>query len=365
MKLLYWKGGAMFPVLKIGDLEVEMPIIQGGMGVGISLSGLASAVANEGGIGVIATPDIGMDEPDFLTNFIEANRRALRKEIRKARELSKGIIGVNVMMALTNGMDLIRTAIEEEIDVIFLGAGFLRDPRQFIIKGMKTKIIPIVSSARVAEIIVKNWDIHEYLPDAVVTEGPKAGGHLGFKKDQINDPEYALEKIVPEVIEILGPYKKNGRPIPIIAAGGVFTGADIHKFLQLGAAGVQMATRFVATHECDADIRFKEAYINAKESDIVIIKSPVGMPGRAIRNNFLDEVSNGNKKPIRCPFKCLTPCKVESAPYCISFALMNAKKGNLPRGFAFAGANAYRVNEIVSVNEVFASLRKEYEDAEK
>ena len=355
----------MFSELKIGDLEVA-PIIQGGMGVGISLSGLASAVANEGGIGVIATPNIGMNEPDFLSNFVEANRRALKKEIGKARELSKGIIGVNVMMALTNWLDLIKTAIEEKIDAIFLGAGFPPDPLQFVIEGMKTKIIPIISSARAAGIIAKKWTIRKYPPpDAFVVEGPRAGGHLGFAENQINDSKYALEKLVPEVIEALNPYKKNGRPIPIIAAGGVFTGADIHKFLQLGAAGVQMATRFVATHECDANIRFKEAYINAKESDIVIIKSPVGMPGRAIGNNFLNEVSNGNKKPFSCPFHCLRTCDIETAPYCISFALMNAKKGNLSRGFAFAGANAHRVDKIVSVKELFASLRKEYEDAEK
>lgn len=355
------------PPLVIGDLEAKIPIVQGGMGVGISLSGLASAVANEGGIGVIATADIGMDESDFLRDPSKANVRALKKEIRKARELTKGILGANIMVALTDYSNLVMTAIEEGIDIIFSGAGLPLNLPGFLQKDSKTKLVPIVSSARAAGIIAKKWkNSFNYLPDAVVVEGPLAGGHLGFSEEHISDPDYALEKIIPEVIEALELYKtKDGSPIPVIAAGGIYTGADIYKFFQLGAAGVQMATRFVTTHECDANIRFKEAYINAKESDIAIIKSPVGMPGRAIRNAFLDEVSQGKRKPFKCPYHCLKTCDPKNTPYCISFALINAKKGNLSHGFAFAGSNAYRASEIISVKELIAILKKEYEIASR
>lgn len=351
--------------LIIGDIIAKLPIIQGGMSVGISLSGLAAAVANESGIGVIGTADIGMNEPDFREKFLEANIRALRKEIQKVRKLTTGIFGVNIMVALTNFHDLVKTAIEEKIDIIFSGAGLPLDLPKFLQKDSQTKLVPIVSSGRAAGIIAKKWiDRYAYPPDAVVVEGPLAGGHLGFKEENIDNPAFALEKLVPEVIRELAPYTtKDGRPIPVIAAGGIYTGADIHKFLQLGASGVQMATRFVTTHECDANIRFKEAYINAKKSDITIIKSPVGLPGRAIRNTFLDEVSQGKRKPFKCPYHCLKTCELEKSPYCISFALINAQRGNLDRGFAFCGTNAYRAEKIISVHEVFDALKEEYRQA--
>ena len=352
------------PRLKIGNLVVEFPIIQGGMGVGISLHGLAAAVANEGGIGVIAVVNCGMYEPDFLKNYVEANVRALKKEIRKAREMTKGILGVNVMVALTTFAEMVKTAVEEKIDIIFSGAGLPLDLPRFVL-GTETKIVPIVSSGRAAGIIAKKWtQNYDYLPDAVVVEGPRAGGHLGFKEENIFDPAYALEKLVPEVIEALKPYaEKYGKPVPVIAAGGIYTGADIKKFLDLGADGVQMATRFVTTHECDADVRFKEAYIEAQKSDIVIIKSPVGMPGRAIHNVFLDEVGAGRKKPFKCPYHCIKTCDLKNSPYCISLALANAKKGNLDYGFAFCGDNAYRAEKIVSVKQVFRALEEEFNKA--
>lgn len=351
--------------LVIGDKESELPVIQGGMAVGISLSGLASAVANEGGIGIIATADIGMDQEDFYVNPKEANIRALKNEIAKARELTKGIIGVNIMVALTDYQDLVKTAVEEKIDIIFSGAGLPRDLPQFITEGAKTKIVPIVSSARAAGIIAKKWtDKYNYLPDAIVVEGPLAGGHLGFKEEQIFDEEFALEKIVPEVIEAMKPFEERyARMVPVIAAGGIYTGADIYKFLQLGASGVQMATRFVTTHECDADIKFKEEYLKAKESDITIIKSPVGLPGRAIKNEFLEAVGRGERKPVKCPYHCLRTCKLDKSPYCISLALMNAKRGKFSYGFVFAGANAWRAEKIVSVREVFEALKREYREA--
>ncbi len=337
------------------------------MGIGISLSGLASAVANEGGIGVIATPGIGMNEPDFLNNYLEANIRALRKEIRKARELSKGIIGVNIMVALTNFADLVRTAIEEGIDIIFSGAGLPLNLPQFLTSTKKTNLVPIVSSARAASIIAKKWsEKYNCLPDAVVVEGPLAGGHLGFKEEMIGDSEYSLEKLVPEVILALKPYEERYKKIiPVIAAGGIYTGEDIYRFFQLGASGVQMATRFVTTYECDASVNFKQTYVDSRKEDIVIIKSPVGMPGRAIRNVFLDEVSQGKRKPFKCPYHCLKTCDYKNTPYCISFALINAKRGNLSHGFAFAGENAYRAKKIISVKELIETLIEEYKDASR
>ncbi|HJA79235.1 nitronate monooxygenase [uncultured Desulfovibrio sp.] len=361
-----------FPSLNIGELCARRPIVQGGMGVGISLSGLASAVANEGGIGVIAGAMIGMREPDVAKNPIEANLRALRQELKRAREKTQGIIGVNIMVALTTFSQMVRTAIENRADIIFSGAGLPLDmPRQLRElceekkQEFKTKLVPIVSSARAATVIAKKWlSRFDYVPDAVVVEGPRAGGHLGFKAEELDDPAFALEKLIPEVVDAVKSFEdKSGKAIPVIAAGGVYSGADIDKFLRLGASGVQMGTRFVATHECDADQRFKERYLEARDEDVTIIKSPVGMPGRALNNEFIEEARAGRKKPFKCVFHCVSTCEQEKTPYCIASALINAMKGNLERGFAFCGANVSRVKEIVSVKELMDSLQREYEAA--
>lgn len=357
------------PKLQIGEIEAKIPIIQGGMGVGISLAGLSSAVANEGGIGVIGAAGIGMLEPDFANNFREANKRALRKEIRKAREMTNGIIGVNIMVAFSDFDDLVQIAVDEGADLVFHGAGLpLRYPKTSPpdkLRDVSTKVVPIVSSARAAKIIFQYWaKEYNHVPDAVVVEGPLAGGHLGFKKEQIENPDYALEKILPEVISVIKLFEVQfNKHIPVIAAGGIYTGADIYKFIKLGANGVQMATRFVATHECDASIKFKETYIKCKKEDLVIIDSPVGLPGRAIRNKFLEDVAVGVKKPFKCPWKCLKTCDFRKAPYCIALALTNAKKGDLAEGFVFAGDNAYRADKIVSVKELIEALLIEYEKA--
>ena len=351
-----------FPALKIGSLVSRVPIIQGGMGVGISLSGLAAAVANEGGIGVIAAVLAGLGESDIKSNTIEANVRALREQIRKARELSSGVIGVNIMVALTDFDELAKAAIEEGIDVIFSGAGLPLNLPGHLPRHAKTKLVPIVSSARAAVILCKKWLArYDYLPDAFVVEGPKAGGHIGFKHEQIDDPDYALEKLVPEVIKAVRPFETlRNKEIPVIAAGGIYTGEDIYRFLEMGAAGVQLGTRFVATHECDADPAFKQAYVASRKEDMAIIKSPVGMPGRAIGNTFIDEVNQGKKQPFHCPFHCIKPCKQKESPYCIALALASAKRGKLSQGFAFAGANAYRVDDIVSVKQLIDSLHDEF-----
>jgi nitronate monooxygenase len=351
-----------FPSLKIKDLVARVPIIQGGMGVGISLSGLSSAVANQGGIGVISAAMIGVDEPDVAKNPVQAHIRALKNEIQKAREMTSGILGVNIMVALTNFADMVKTSIQEGIDIIFSGAGLPFDLPKYLTDESRTKLVPIISSARAAKIICKKWlSKFNYLPDGFVVEGPLAGGHLGFKNEQLNDPAFKLENLVEEVIEAVKPFEQeHGEPIPIIAAGGIYTGEDICRFLKLGAAGVQLGTRFVATHECDADIKFKQAFIDSREEDIMVIKSPVGMPGRALRNEFLEDVEQGKKKPFKCPYHCIVTCDYTKSPYCIASALNNAKKGKMNRGFAFAGQKAYLVKELVSVKELIDSLRKEY-----
>jgi len=348
--------------LVIGNLTARTPIIQGGMGIGISLSGLASAVANQGGVGVISTAGIGMAEKDYQSNYLEANIRALRKEIRKAREMTKGILGVNIMVAMSNFEDMVRTAVEEGIDVIFAGAGLPLNLPQLLNNAGHTMIVPIVSSGRAARIIARRWaDRYNYTPDAIVVEGPMAGGHLGFSEEQIEDSEYALENLVTDVIREMNIFEDSGsKPIPVIAAGGIYTGEDIHRFMKLGASGVQMATRFVTTDECDASDAFKNVYINAQQKDIGIIKSPVGLPGRAIINTFIEDIKSGAKKPFTCPFHCIRTCDYKVSPYCISVALMNAKKGLMKSGFAFAGANAYRTDKIISVRELIDSLRQEY-----
>ncbi|SHH31004.1 NAD(P)H-dependent flavin oxidoreductase [Thermosipho atlanticus] len=350
------------PKLRIGDLKTKIPIIQGGMSVGISLSGLASAVANEGGIGVIGAAGIGMLEKDFETNFKEANQRALINEIRKARKLTNGIIGVNIMVALTDYYELLKTAIREKIDIAFLGAGLPLEIPIEELKKSNTKIGVIVSSKRAVDVIFKYWDKkYKIIPDAVVVEGPKAGGHLGFKKEQLFDPNFSLEKILLDVKKALEIYKnKYNKDIPVIAAGGIFNGADVYKFLKLGADGVQMATRFVATFECDASDEFKQTYINCKKEDIVIIDSPVGLPGRAIKNKFIELVTKGITKPVKCYWKCLKTCNFKKAPYCIAKALTNAKLGFLENGFAFAGENAYRINKITSVKKLIKELLNEF-----
>jgi len=361
------------PELHFGDQIARLPIIQGGMGVGISLSGLATAVANEGGVGVIAAAMIGMGEPDVAKNPTEANIRALREEIRKAKErMTQGLLGVNIMVALTNFADLVRTSIREGADVIFSGAGLPLDLPKYLreefpgelAEKARTKLVPIVSSGRAAAVLCKKWLArYDYLPDGFVVEGPKAGGHLGFKPEEIDNPDFQLEKILPEVVEAVKPFEtETGRRIPVIAAGGIYTGADIAKYLEMGASGVQMGTRFVATHECDADMAFKQAFINARREDITVIKSPVGMPGRAILNEFLLAVREGRKKPFKCPFHCIKSCDFTTTPYCISQALVSAKKGILKHGFAFCGENVWRVDKIMSVKELMGGLKQEFEE---
>lgn len=345
--------------LQIGNLIAKIPVIQGGMGVGISMSSLASSVANEGGVGVIATAGIGMMKKT------DSNISALKEEIREARRKTDGILGVNIMTALTDFSEMVKTSIEEGIDIIFSGAGLPLNLPELLGGNKKTKLVPIVSSGRAARLISKRWiEKYDYSPDAFVVEGPMAGGHLGFKREELEKKENSLEKIVGDVIEKLKFFEeKYKKRIPVIAAGGIYDGEDIYKIMKAGAAGVQMGTRFVTTDECDADIKFKNAYIECKKEDIVIIDSPVGLPGRAIINTFIKMIGKGKRKPLKCPFHCIKSCDIKNSPYCIALALTNAKNGKLRNGFAFAGSNAYRTDKIISVKELFRNLINEYKTA--
>jgi nitronate monooxygenase len=350
------------PRLTIGSKHVEMPIVQGGMGVAVSLSSLSSAVSNQGGIGVIAANGIGMIEPDYFKDGRAANIRALRSEIRKARANTSGPIGVNIMVALEDFHQLLDAAIEEKADIIFMGAGLpIKNLPVAKMREADVQAVPIVSSARAANLIFSMWKrIYNDVPDAVVVEGPKAGGHLGVPEKELDDEAYALETVIPQVKDLISTYETDfGKTIPVIAAGGIFTGTDIFEIMKLGADAVQMGTRFAATEECDADIRFKQAIVDASAEDIGIIKSPVGLPGRAIINTFLTSTT-AEKRNFKCPWQCLAGCRAEESNYCISVALNNARKGNLNSGFVFVGTNAYRVASIQSVASLMKELAQEY-----
>jgi len=346
----------------IGGLHVPVPIIQGGMGVGISLSRLAAAVANEGGIGVISCAGLGLMYKEKAKDYLQANIDGLIAEIRKAREATKGIIGVNIMGALTNFEDMVRTTIAEKADIIFAGAGLPMNLPSFLTPGSNTKLVPIVSSGKAARLICTKWkSAYNYLPDAFVVEGPKAGGHLGFKREQLNDENYSLEEILPDVLSEVKVFEDQyNKEIPVIAAGGIYDGAGMFDIMNKGAKAVQMGSIFVTTEECDASDIFKQQYINSEEKDIEIIQSPVGMPGRAFRNDFLDKVRAGLKMPKTCPFQCIKTCDISRSPYCIVTALYNAAKGNMANGYAFAGSNAYRATRISTVKEVFNDLITEF-----
>jgi nitronate monooxygenase len=350
--------------LDIGDLEIWPPIIQGGMGIRVSGAKLASAVANTGCAGVIASTGIGMFE-DFsdknVKDLMAFNGESLRSEIRKAKSMTSGIIGVNIMIALTDYENLIKISIEEEVDMIICGAGLPLELPKYL-NGKNTKLIPIVSSVKALQLICRRWQgRYNKLPDAVIVEGIEAGGHLGYSAESLADgTAMKLEQIVEEVTAFSNSFEPR---IPVIAAGGIFDGKDIARFLALGASGVQMATRFVCTDECDVDEKFKQAYLDAKEGDITIIKSPVGMPGRVINNSFVEKIKQGLTMPFKCSYKCLRTCEPGKAPYCIANVLSKASMGQLDESFAFAGSNAYKCNEIIPVKVLVDKLTKELASA--
>lgn len=336
--------------LRIGDLCAKVPVIQGGMGVGVSLSGLASAVARAGGIGIISTAQIGFREPDFTKNPIECNLRAVASEIKKAKDMAMGgIIGVNIMVATRQYEEYVKAAVKAGADCIISGAGLpLNLPE--LTKGFATKIAPIVSSRKSLSVIAKYWmKKYDRKPDFIVVEGPKAGGHLGFSNEELE--EYQTKSYDEEVRSIIECAKEMELDAPVVVGGGVYTREDMDHYLDLGASGVQMGTRFVTTKECDASDAYKQAYLNAREEDIVLVKSPVGMPGRAINNTFLDKVKAGERFMRGCR-QCIKTCNPATAPYCITEALINAVEGRLDEGLIFCGSNAYRAERIETVAEI-------------
>lgn len=349
--------------IKIGDLTMDVPIIQGGMGVGISLGNLAGHVALEGGMGVISTAHPGYRAPDFEKNALEANLRELKNEIVKAKEIAKGkgIIAVNVMVAIKDYAKMVEQSIRSGVDAIISGAGLPLNLPKYV-EDTKVKIAPIVSSSKAANLILRTWDRkYNKIPDFIVIEGSEAGGHLGFKKqDILNQATQKLSEILSDVLSTVQPYvEKYKQKIPVFVAGGVFTGNDIKKYLDLGASGVQMATRFIATHECDASDAYKEAFIDSKKEDIELVGSPVGMPGRAILTPLTKKLAAGEKVPVTKCYNCLIPCDPKTTPYCISGALIEAARGNLDEGLIFSGSNGYRNEKIVSVKELISELMEE------
>lgn len=345
--------------LIIGDLVAKIPVVQGGMGVGISLSGLAGAVALEGGIGIISTAQIGYRDPAFDMQPIETNLRVIKEEIKKAKQISNGgIIGVNIMVATREYERYVKAAIEAAVDIIICGAGLpMKLPE--LVGNAKTKIAPIVSSLKSVDVICKYWwKKFSKAPDMVVIEGPRAGGHLGFSNEDLEHIEdLHFDTQIVDIIQKVKEYEiLFHKTIPVIVAGGVYDRKDMEHYLSLGASGVQMATRFVTTHECDASDAYKQCYINAKKEDIVIVKSPVGMPGRAILNPFMEKAKLGRIPHGKCHL-CVSTCKPNETPYCITEALLNAVKGNVEDALLFCGDNAYRATKIESVKDIMNEFK--------
>lgn len=354
--------------LYIGNKTAKLPLIQGGMGVGVSLSGLAGAVAREGGIGIISTAQIGFREPDFSTDSKKANLRAMVTELQKARTLAagtngtcEGLLGYNIMVATRDYGDYARTAAEAGADIIISGAGLPADLPAYV-EGTDTKIAPIVSSDKAARILLKMWDRHYHrTADFLVVESAHAGGHLGFSRETLEhlyeenfDQDYDQE--IRKIIACTENYeKKYGIHIPVIVAGGIMNAAQVHHVLSLGADGVQVATPFVTTKECDAALPFKQAYVDARLEDIEIITSPVGMPARAIRNPFLEQMKKGGETITKC-YRCLEKCSPIAAPYCITQALVRAVKGDVENGLIFCGDNVQYLDKITTVPEVIRTL---------
>ena len=345
--------------LKIGDLEVKIPVVQGGMGVGISLSGLAGNVSACGGLGVISTAQIGWREPDFYEKPFEANFRAIEKEIKQARELAKGgVLGVNIMVATQRYEEYVKSAVKAGIDIVISGAGLPIDLPKYV-EGSKTKIAPIVSSLKSLTVICRMWERkYQTAPDLVVIEGPKAGGHLGFSREELETvTDEAYDDVIVSIIEKVKEYsEKFSKKIPVVVAGGIYERKDMEHVMKLGADGVQMGTRFVTTKECDADEAYKQSYIKAKKEDIKIVQSPVGMPGRAILNPFLEKVKTEKCKIKHC-YQCIVTCDKKTIPYCITEALVNAAEGRVDEGLLFCGENAYRADKIETVAEIMEEFR--------
>jgi NAD(P)H-dependent flavin oxidoreductase YrpB (nitropropane dioxygenase family) len=348
-----------FNPLKIGELTAKIPIIQGGMGIGVSLHRLAGTVASYGGIGILSTAQIGYQRPDFEKNTMKENLLAIKEQFEQAKKIADdGIVGFNVMVAQFCYETVVKRCVEVGADIIISGAGLPINLPE-LVEGSKTKIAPILSSSKGTKVLLKMWaKRYNRTADFVVIEGPLAGGHLGFKYDELVPIAKNMDEEVKKIVEIVNEYAEIFKTdVPVIFAGGVYTKKDIEHYLSLGCSGVQMATRFVGTVECDAPDDFKKRYLNAKKGDVEIMKSPVGMPGRAIKNRFT-EVIKTKKIPIKKCRNCLSLklCNRRDIPFCISEALLNAVNHRTEDALVFAGTNAYRVNEITTVKNILDEL---------
>ena len=344
----------------IQNKELEKPLIQGGMGVGVSLGNLAGSVAACGAMGVISTANIGFMEEDFYKNPIEASKRAMKEEVIKAKKLSKGkgLIGINAMVATVLYEEMIEASIEAGIDCIISGAGLpLKLPA---IVGESTVLLaPIVSSGKATTLINRYWDKnYKRVADFIVIEGAKAGGHLGFSNEELfSNTNKTVEELLIEVKEAIKPYEeKYGKYIPVFVAGGLTTRDKIEDIMTKGADGVQVGARFIATEECDATLEYKNVYVNATDEDVILLSSPVGMPARAIKTPFIERLSvEGRIKPTRC-VNCIHTCDPAVTKYCITKALIEAQQGNYNEGLFFCDTNPSSIGGIVSVEELITEL---------
>lgn len=355
--------------VSIRGRALAVPIVQGGMGIGVSLERLAGAVAANGGMGTLSAAFCGFRELDFRENSREANLRALARQISKAKELARGagLVAVNVMVAAAQYADSVRTALRSGVDAVVCGAGLPRDLPALAVESENDSaaLAPVVSGGRTAALICRLWDRrYGRVPDFVVLEGPLAGGHLGFSPEEAREAQAGrprpLSALLSEVLEALAPYReKYGRDIPVFVAGGVRNGGEMRRYMDQGAAGAQFATRFIATEECDASPAYKQALLNARREDITIVQSPVGMPGRALRSPLIRRVEEGVQPKITRCDRCLAACDCKTAPYCISKALIAAVEGDWENGLFFCGANAGEVSRLSTVREQMDQIMNE------
>ena len=350
--------------MKLGNRELALPLIQGGMGVGVSMGGLAGAVAAEGAMGTLSTADAGWNEPDFAAHPQQANLRALRREVQRAKRLAAGagLVAVNAMVATRQYADSVRTALEAGADAIVSGAGLpLELPA--LAEGFEALLAPIVSGPRAAQLICRTWaKRYGRVPDFVVLEGCQAGGHLGFEEaDLLSGRCTPLSRLIPEVLAALRPFEeKFGRAIPLFCAGGVATGAEMARCTRLGAAGAQLATRFIATEECDAGQGYKDVLLAARPEDLRIIHSPVGMPGRAVNSPLVQRLAAGMRQPPAHCSGCIKSCRPAETPFCITHALIEAVKGNWEEGLFFSGSRVDLVDRMRTVPDLIDELMKEW-----